>query len=457
MARILGLDLGSYSVKAVLLETSMRSAAVKGYGEVPLKNGDVKGARTELFSKNAFNADQIVVSMPGLACWRRKSPSRCCVLGPQAHRVDVLAFEVEDELPFDLSEAVYDYHVASHDTAGSQLLVGVVKKDELGKVLEPLKELKLEPRIITHPGLAMHALMLQQAPNEAAVAIVDIGHDRTVVSVGRAGQGRRVSSRARSPAAASTSRAPSGRSSRSPPRKPRCGRTSTPRWARTPSATTPSGSSNAFIRGLLLERCASSSRRSSRTQARTRRNVDTVYLCGGTAKMPGLCEQPRSGPGHRPCAAARAAERGEERAGRAGSAGDAGVRAGAARQRIGRAVVQRFNLRRGDFAFKSDLDFVSDKLGQLVTFGAVLLVLLIASSIVRNTVLEAARESGRRAAVRRHAALHRLVREELRHRHQHAAGQREPGRRNTIPLRHKSASSTCSPSSTAAAAARTCR
>jgi general secretion pathway protein L len=49
---------------------------------------------------------------------------------------------------------------------------------------------------------------------------------------------------------------------------------------------------------------------------------------------------------------------------------------------------QRFNLRRGEFAFKSDLDFITDKLGQLVTFGAVLLVLLIASSIVRNTVLE---------------------------------------------------------------------
>ena len=33
MARILGLDLGSYSVKAVLLETSMRTAAVRSFAE----------------------------------------------------------------------------------------------------------------------------------------------------------------------------------------------------------------------------------------------------------------------------------------------------------------------------------------------------------------------------------------------------------------------------------------
>src|SRR5205085_6436131 len=60
----------------------------------------------------------------------------------------------------------------------------------------------------------------------------------------------------------------------------------------------------------------------------------------------------------------------------------------AMRGNVSGARAPRFNLRRGEFAFKSDLDFITDKLGQLVTFGAVLLVLLVASGIVRNTVLE---------------------------------------------------------------------
>jgi general secretion pathway protein L len=46
------------------------------------------------------------------------------------------------------------------------------------------------------------------------------------------------------------------------------------------------------------------------------------------------------------------------------------------------------NLRRGELAFKSDLDVVGEKLPQLVTFALILFVLLVAGGVVRNTVLE---------------------------------------------------------------------
>jgi general secretion pathway protein L len=51
------------------------------------------------------------------------------------------------------------------------------------------------------------------------------------------------------------------------------------------------------------------------------------------------------------------------------------------------AKAPRFNLRRGEFGFKSDFDFASDKIGQLAAFAAILFVLMIASGIVRNSVL----------------------------------------------------------------------
>jgi general secretion pathway protein L len=52
------------------------------------------------------------------------------------------------------------------------------------------------------------------------------------------------------------------------------------------------------------------------------------------------------------------------------------------------AKAPRFNLRRGEFAFKSDFDFMREKLGQIAAFAAVLFVLLIAGGMVRNAVLE---------------------------------------------------------------------
>src|SRR5262245_54982706 len=181
MARTLGLDLGAYSVKAVLLETAMRSAQVRGFSEVK-NGGDVKAAVTELLQKGNFHPDQVVVSVPGLSM----ATHAIALPFSDVKRIEsTLAFEVEEQLPFDLSEAAYDYQVASLDAAGSQLLVGVVKKDDLTKLLDQLREQKVEPRIVTHPALAASGLLAQVPPREGAVAIVDIGHERTCVAVGR--------------------------------------------------------------------------------------------------------------------------------------------------------------------------------------------------------------------------------------------------------------------------------
>jgi general secretion pathway protein L len=380
MARILGLDLGSFSVKAALLETSLRGAAVKGWAEVKVNNGDLKSAVTELFEKNAFNADQLVVSMPGLSI--ATHPITLPFSDPK--RIEsTLAFEVEDELPFDLSEAVYDYQVASTDKEGSRLVVGVVKKEELAKVLATLKELKLEPRIVTHPGLAAQSLLASLPPSDSAVALVDVGHERTCVSVGRPGVGIELA-RTFAGGGVYLTRALAQEFKIAAPEAQvwKDEHAALGEYAVGPDAERADG---AFVRGLqpVLRELKATLKSYS---ARTRRSVDAVYLMGGSAKLPGLSERLRGDLGIdvKPLELPN-----EVKAALGGPAPHAAqAYALALRGNASGAKAQRFNLRRGEFAFKSDLDFVGEKLGQLVTFGAVLLVLLIASSIVRNTVLE---------------------------------------------------------------------
>jgi general secretion pathway protein L len=380
MARILGLDLGSFSVKAVTLETTLRSAAVKGFIEVPVQNGDLKAALGELLVKNPVNADQIIVSMPGLSL--ATHPISLPFSDPK--RIEsTLAFEVEDELPFDLTEAVYDYQVASLDNAGSQLLVGVVKKAELAKALDVLKELKLEPRIVTHPGLAAQSLLMQLPPNENAVAIVDIGHERTVASVGRVGHGVELA-RTFAGGGVYLTRA-LGQEFKIPPAEAQTWKDQHAALGEYAVGDDAERAAAAFIRGLqpVLRELKATFKQYS---AHTRRHVDAVYLCGGTAKMPGLAAQLAGDLGINVGVLELPNEAKQALGGPSPQAAQA--YALALRGNASGARAQRFNLRRGEFAFKSDFDFVSDKLGQLVTFGAVLLVLLIASSIVRNTVLE---------------------------------------------------------------------
>jgi len=66
----------------------------------------------------------------------------------------------------------------------------------------------------------------------------------------------------------------------------------------------------------------------------------------------------------------------------------------ALRGQIPSAKGPRLNFRRGEFAFRAGFDYMRQRVGVLLTFAAVLLVLLIGSGFVRNSVL-----SRREAAV----------------------------------------------------------
>lgn len=379
MARILGLDLGAWSVKGVLLETALRSATVRAFGEVK-NNGDAFAAVTELLSKGDLNADQVVISVPGLSM----ATHPISLPFSDSKRIEsTLAFEVEEQLPFDLSEAAYDYQIASTEAAGSQLLVGVVKKEDLAKLLASLREKKVEPRIVTHPALAIQNIMAGLPPAEGPVAIVDIGHERTCVSVGRqtvgveaartfAGGGLSLTK-----ALATEFKIPLNEAQEWKDQHAALGE-----HVVGPDAERAAG---AFIRGLqgILRELKATLKSYS---ARSKRTIEKVYLCGGTAKLPGLAEQLAAGL-QLPVQVLELPN--DAKAVMSGPSPQAAqAYALAMRGNATGARAPRFNLRRGEFAFKSDFDYVSEKIGQLATFAAVLLVLLIASGIVRNTVLE---------------------------------------------------------------------
>jgi general secretion pathway protein L len=379
MARILGLDLGAFSVKGVVLETALRGAAVRAFAEVK-NTGDLKAAVTELLSQGQLQADQLVVSVPGLSM--ATHPIGLPFTDPK--RIEsTLAFEIEEQLPFDLSEAAYDYQIASLDAGGSQLLVGVVKKEELTRLLETLRQLKLEPRIVTHPALVLQSLLSLTPPTEGAVAVVDIGHERTCVAVGRPSVGVELArTYAGGGLALTKALASEFKISQAEAQAWKDEHAALGEHVVGPDAERAAA---AFIRGMqgILRELKATLKSYS---ARSKRPVEAVYLCGGTAKLPGLAEQLSQDlqvkvqllelPNEAKAAMAADAPKGAQ------------AYALALRGNASGAKAPRFNLRRGEFAFKSDFDFVSDKLGQLVTFGAVLLVLLIASGIVRNTVLE---------------------------------------------------------------------
>ncbi|WP_224249428.1 pilus assembly protein PilM [Hyalangium gracile] len=393
MARILGLDLGSYSVKGVLFESTIRGYTTKAYAEVRRGEGErtetLRAAVHELLTQHPMPADQIIVALPGMTLMTHAFTMPFV----DTKRLEAaLPFEVESQLPFELSEAVYDYQVVGQkDKTSSDVLVGVVRKEELTWLMGLLAELKLDPRVITHPGVTYQNLFLQTPAvfdglaEAEAVAVVDIGHERTTVAIGRPGVGVEFArtfaggGKDLSRALAAEFQTPLGEAHQ---------------WKETygamASAATAQGPDSeraaaAFVRGLqpVLRELRPTFKSFT---ARTKRQVGALVLCGGTSRLKGIAEQlerdlhlrtrvlalPNEASGVVPAEAHPSA---------------AQAYALALRGQASGAKAPRFNLRRGDFAFKGDFDYVKDKVGLLASFAATLLLLLIASGVVRNSVL----------------------------------------------------------------------
>jgi len=390
MARILGLDLGSYSVKGVVHEAALRASQVRAFAEVRRPEGDraegLKAALKELLANPALHADQVLVSLPGpgVATHQVQLP----FIDPK--RIEAtIGFEVESQLPFDLAEAVFDYQVATQRDKKSDLLVGVIRKDELRQLLALLAELGLDPRVVTHPAVAYQGLFLQPPlsaealQEDEALAVVDVGHERTTVAVGRPGAGVEL-----------------GRTF------PGGGRDLTRALAAELQVPLPEAAAWKEERGAVgdslppeLERAGGALQRAlvpvvrelrstfKSYSARSRRKVSAVYLCGGTARLGGLEERWTQDLGvpTRVLLLPQDAAPGIPEASRPAAAQAYALAARAPPSAAARAP--RFNLRRGEFAFKGHFDYLRDRLGLLASYAATLLVLAIAAGVVRNSVL----------------------------------------------------------------------
>lgn len=395
MARILGLDLGSYAVRGVLFDATLRGYTTRAYAEVRRPEGtpqeSLSAALKELLASQSLEADQVIVSLPGpsLVTHTLTLPFT------DFKRLEAaLPFEVESQLPFDLSQALFDYQVVDQKEKSSDLLVGVVRKEEMSSLLALLAEQGIDPRVVTHPGLAFQNLLSQlpqlfdSAPPQEAVAILDLGHERTTVAIGRVGVGVEVA-RTLSAGGRDLSRALAAEFQTPLPEAHH--------WKESHGAVGSAAqgpevqrAAAALLRGMqpLLRELRPTFKAFT---ARTRRQVSTLYICGGTSLLPGIDEQLSRDLGIPVQRLALPQEASafipEAQHGIAAQAYSLALRG-----QVSGARAPRFNLRRGEFAFKGHYDYVKERLSTLVALAAGLLLLLILSGFVRNSVLASREE-----------------------------------------------------------------
>lgn len=382
--RILGLDLGAYSVKAAILEGTFRGYTVAAFEEVRLAPhvegapplSSLQAALAELAGRlGALKADLTATALPGA---QAATPLVSLPFLDSKKIEATLAGEVEGLIPFDISEVIHDHQVLAQRDGKSELLVAVARQDDLRELLGVLHAAGVDPRVVTVAGMAYPPLLAELAarsplPADEAVAVLDIGHARTTLVIATGGGNG-------APPVVLFSRTFSGGGAElttALEREFQVPRAEAEAWKEKDGDLSEGAADQraaaALQRGLLpVLREVRQSLRAA--QARTRRPVTTLHVCGGTSRLPGLTTLLARDLAMKvvPLQALSAEDQTRLPAA-AGAVIPLAVGLALRAQSRGGKLV---NLRKGEFAFKGDLDYLKGKVARLVAFAAVLLLLI---------------------------------------------------------------------------------
>ncbi len=187
---VLGLDIGSYSVKAALFDTTFRSFALTDLFEsAPLQADEldpqdrpvvITEAILRLMQENKIKPQTIVTALSGMIVSTRllKLPL------PERQVSKVLPFEMEAYIPFELDEVLVSEHTISSSKTETICLAAAVRKLDVAEHLSLVKGASLEPAFVGLDSLALYNLNHQTLKDDSGTyAIVDIGHKKTSICI----------------------------------------------------------------------------------------------------------------------------------------------------------------------------------------------------------------------------------------------------------------------------------
>jgi general secretion pathway protein L len=177
MAKYLGIDVGSSHVRAVLLRTSYRRITIEAMTEYDRRAGAtldevVRMAASPLVSPG----ESVAVNLEGEKTFVRHIEVPAAA---QRQLTEVLPYELESELPFELSDAVYDYAVLKRpsDDGAVQVFAVIARTEDVRARISLVKDaIGEEPERVSPGGLALASLasILPELSGPQTVALFDL-------------------------------------------------------------------------------------------------------------------------------------------------------------------------------------------------------------------------------------------------------------------------------------------
>ncbi|MEI9939415.1 MAG: pilus assembly protein PilM [Pseudomonadota bacterium] len=191
MARYIGIDIGSSQVRALLLSTGYKRVAIEAINEVALDSVESLERALELCVTPMLpHSDGLAVAIDGDGAFvhRLKLP-----LTARKQIDAVLPFELESQLPIDMSELVYDYRVlqGQPNATAIEVIAALARTEQVKDRIELVKRaLGREPERVSCGSLVLGnlGLLARELTGKSPLALVDLGSKRTEVCVLSDGQ-----------------------------------------------------------------------------------------------------------------------------------------------------------------------------------------------------------------------------------------------------------------------------
>jgi general secretion pathway protein L len=186
MARHIGIDIGSTHVRALLLSTGYKRIAIEAINEVAIDSvGSLEQAVQACTSAMLPHSDGVAVAIDGDTAFvhRMKLP-----LTARKQIDAILPFELESQMPVDISELVYDYRVLRSDLGRESIdvIAALARTEQVRERIELVKRaVGREPERVGCGSLVLANLVLlaPELRGKSPIALVDLGSRHTEVTV----------------------------------------------------------------------------------------------------------------------------------------------------------------------------------------------------------------------------------------------------------------------------------
>ncbi|NRA67968.1 MAG: pilus assembly protein PilM [Pseudobacteriovorax sp.] len=188
MQKVIGLDIGSYSIKAVEIVNTFKSYEVTNFYETVIPNLEgvpldaiVPVCMEQLFQEHNLQADRIITAMPGQFISSRVLPFPFA----DPRKIEAtIGVEVEDHVPFNMDDMILDHQILGHNSGKTLALAVMTRKAFLKNFLDLLSRINIDPKLVDVDSLALYNLSSNISVDESdCYSLVDVGNEKTSVCI----------------------------------------------------------------------------------------------------------------------------------------------------------------------------------------------------------------------------------------------------------------------------------